>query len=149
MRISPAQQLGKEVLLLLVGAVAQQVEAAEHAAAVGHDQVGARAGELLGDDCHVDDVAAEPAILFGERQAKQSGFSPGLVKLVRIEPLAVELADVVSRCHALHQLARGLPQHELFVREIAVHLIWSRPMIGSAYQTLKGDQSRALRTITS
>ncbi len=70
--------------------------------------------ELLGDDRHVDDVAAEPAILFRKRQAKQPGFGPGLVQLVRIEPLAIELADVVGRCDALHQLAHGLAQHELF-----------------------------------
>src|SRR6476620_11476629 len=121
--------------LLLFATVAQQVEATEHTAAERHDQIGARACELFRNDRHVDDIAAQSAILFGKRHAKQAGVDPGLVELVGIKALAIESPDVVRCRNACHQLAHAVAQHELFLGEVAVH--WSDPPLcsGTAYQT--------------
>src|SRR6516164_1843660 len=129
------EQLGQKMALLLLAAIAQQIEAAKHTAAVGHDEIGARTCELFCNDRHVDDTAAQSAVLFRKWQAQQASVGPGLIELVWIKALAIEPADIVRSCDACHQLAHALAQHELFFGEIAVHR--SDPLLcfDTAYQT--------------
>ena len=114
-------QLRQPMALLLLRSLAGDVEGAKHAAAECHRHVGAVAADLLGHDRKVDDVAAGAAIFLREGERKQPGVHPRIIKLVRIEPLAVEPAQVFGRGDPLHQLADAVPQELLLGRVLKIH----------------------------
>ena len=107
--------------LLLLGAFARDIEGAKDAAAERHRHVGAVAADLLGHDGEVDDAAAGAAIFLGKRQREEPGRYPGIVKLVGIEPLAIEPAQIIGRSDPLHQLVDAVPQELLLGRVLEIH----------------------------
>ena len=114
-------ELRQIALALLRRSVAQQVQAAEHARSVGGEEIEALARELLGDDRHVENAAAEPAMLLRERHADEAHLDPGPVQLVRIGCFAVEAAHVVRRRQPIHHAADRLGQHSLLAAELEIH----------------------------
>ena len=114
-------QFRQPVALLFLGAFAGDVERAKNAAAEGHRHVGAVAADFLGDDGEINDAAAEAAIFLGEGQSEQPGLHPGVIELVRIKPLSVEPAQIVGRCHPLHQLAHAFQELLLLGRILEIH----------------------------
>ena len=119
--ISPDDELRQPMALLLLGSLAHQVEPAEDAAAVGHHEIGAGARDLLGDDHHVEDAAAGAAVFLREGKLQQAGFDPGVVELVRIEPLGIEATEVLRGRHPSHQFAHAVAEHLLLGAERDVH----------------------------
>src|SRR6185437_11628387 len=114
-------ELRQPMALLLVRALALDVEAAEEAAADHHAEIGARARNLLHDDRSIDRAAAEPAISFGERQREQPRFDPGIIERIGVGFLVVELAHHLGRAMLRHQLLDAVAQQNLLFAEAAIH----------------------------
>ena len=141
------------VALLLLGALAQDVEPAEHRAAVGREQVEALVRELLGDDHHVDHVAAQAPVLLRERHAEEAHLQPFLIQLVGERLLAVEAADVLGRGDLGHHLAHALAQHALLFGEFEIHystpFLRSSPRISSVCSPRRGGGRKSISRLPS
>src|SRR6185436_1517270 len=99
----------------------RDIETAEHAAAVGGEQIKALAGDFVCQHDHVERVAAETTVFLGERKTQEAHLDPCLIESIGIGLIAIQPPDILRRRDPVHHLANTVSQDFMLFAEGEIH----------------------------